>query len=280
MNELVSKLVLGTVQFGCSYGINSAGRPSNSMVREILSLALSAGIRTLDTSSAYGNAEEVLHDAMPQEAGFRIVSKYPKGSPAVRDCFTASLRRLGVPCLYGYMLHHFELYRSDPSVWDGFRALREDGLVRKIGFSLYGPEELELLLKREVDFNLLQIPRNLFDRRFDDYLPELQARGVEVHVRSTFLQGLFFKDRESLSDKLLPLKKYLLELDEYAAARNMSVAEAALNYNLQNPHIGGVLIGVDNVSQLKSNLACVSGVPVEPDIRVAGQELLNPANWN
>ena len=46
--------------------------------------------------------------------------------------------------------------------------------------------------------------------------------GVEIHVRSTFLQGLFFKDRETLHEKLQPLKKYLIQLDGYAASKGLS----------------------------------------------------------
>ena len=51
-----NKLVLGTVQFGCQYGINSAGRPDEKTVLEILDLAYHYGITKFDTSSAYGNA--------------------------------------------------------------------------------------------------------------------------------------------------------------------------------------------------------------------------------
>ena len=109
---------------------------------------------------------------------------------------------------------------------------------------------------------------------------EVHKKGVEVHVRSTFLQGLFFKDRNALPERLLPMKKYLLQLDEFSKKTGLSISEIALNYNLQNPYIDGVLIGVDNVVQLKSNLASVKNVPIDIEIEVKEQELLNPVNWN
>lgn len=71
----LSKLVLGTVQFGLQYGINSAGRPSIEQVSDILNNAKTGGILILDTSSAYGNAEEVLGYVKAGES-FKIVSKY------------------------------------------------------------------------------------------------------------------------------------------------------------------------------------------------------------
>lgn len=274
------KLVLGTVQFGCSYGINSAGRPSSDSVREILSTASSSGISLLDTSSAYGDAETVLGSCRAAGMGFRIVSKYPKGSGPVDRVCRESLERLGAGSLYGYMLHHFELYRNDPSIWDSFRRLREEGSASKVGFSLYSPAELELLLDRDVDFDILQFPRNIFDRQFDPYLPELKRRGVEIHVRSTFLQGLFFKDRNSLPPKLAPIRKYLEELDRISAESGVSISSLALGFNCGCKEVDGVLIGVDNESQLLENLASVSeDVPVI-DIDVREKELLNPVNWN
>jgi len=275
-----AELVLGTVQFGCQYGINSAGRPGQEAVREILSEAEAHGISTLDTSSAYGDAETVLGGCLAGSGKFRIVSKYPQGSGAVGDVFSESLKRLGTSKLYGYLLHHFSAFKKDRAVWKGFLDLREKGLVEKIGFSLYSPSELEILLRENVDFSILQFPRNILDRSFDPYFKELKDRGVEIHVRSTFLQGLFFKDRETLPEKLLPLRKYLEELDEYARFNHLTMSELALNFNAQCSRIDGVLIGVDNREQLMANINALSDKKIDIEIKVAEQELLSPVNWN
>lgn len=276
---MLNKLVLGTVQFGCQYGINSAGRPSKEMVSEILAEAERAGITKLDTSSAYGDSEQVLGECIPSDTKFEIVSKFPKGIGTIDDAIEGSLGRLRIKRLYGYLLHHFELYKENPSLWDDFVSLKENGKVGKIGFSLYTPEEIEILLNNKVQFDLLQIPHNIFDRKFDPYLKDLADAGVEIHVRSTFLQGLFFKDRDTLPEKMQPLKKYLLELDEYSKDQGLSISELALNYNIQNPYIQGVLIGVDNVEQLRMNVSSISEKKINLDINVKEQELLNPVNW-
>lgn len=276
----MSKLVLGTVQFGLQYGVNSAGRPSEEAVKGILAAASKGGIATLDTSSAYGNSEEILGECTTPEEGFKIVSKYPKGETPVGEMFNGSLKRLKVEKLYGYLLHHFEVYKNNPNVWDEFVALKESGKVQKIGFSLYVPEELQFILDNKSPFDLIQVPFNILDKKFLPYMKNLHENGVEIHVRSTFLQGLFFKDREILPEKLKPLKKYLLQLDEFSNQSGLSISEIALNYNLQNPYIDGVLIGVDNVSQLQINLASVKNTPIDIEIDVKEQELLNPVNWN
>ena len=273
-----SKLVLGTVQFGCSYGINSAGRPDFGEVSGILDLARGAGITTLDTSSAYGEAEQVLGNAGTD--GFRIVSKYPAGGGDVSGAFKGSLLRLGTESLYGYLLHHFHVWRESPKIWDEFRRLRDAGQVERIGFSLYSPDELDMLLEAGVDFDLLQFPRNLLDRSFDPYLRDLKALGVEIHVRSTFLQGLFFMDRNSLPEKLQPLRLALEQIDTEASENCVSVSALALAFNLLNPLVDGVLVGVDNKAQLQADIDdCDADCWFDFDIEVSDRALLNPVNW-
>ena len=275
-----SKIVLGTVQFGLQYGVNSAGRPNEDAVKGILKEAANGGIITLDTSSAYGNSEEILGKCITSDENFRIVSKYPKGDTPVGEMFNGSLERLKVNQLYGYLLHTFEIYKNNPKIWDEFIVLKESGRVQKIGFSLYTPEELQFILDHNSPFDLIQVPFNIFDKKFLPYMKELHEKGVEIHVRSTFLQGLFFMDRNALPMKLLPIKKYLIQLDDFSKTSGLSISEIALNYNLQNPYIDGVLIGVDNVEQLKMNLASVKDTPIDIGIEVKEHELLNPVNWN
>ena len=167
----------------------------------------------------------------------------------------------------------------NPEIWKEFLDLKERGKLKKIGFSLYSPSELEILLTDDVPFDLVQFPYNVFDRQFEPYLELLHKRGVEIHVRSTFLQGVFFMVRERLPEKLKPLAPYLTKLDDYAQATDMTVAEVALNFNLQNPFIDGVLIGVDSVGQLQDNLRNISERKVELSIDVKEKELLNPGDW-
>lgn len=285
--KAIEKLILGTVQFGLNYGINNPdGQVSSQEVASILSLAKTSGIRMLDTSYAYGNSESVigniLHDESPY---FDIVSKYPKSSQTVREVFEESLKRLGFDKLYGYLVHHFEFYQSKPEIWNEFRQLKDEGKVSKIGFSLYSVDQLMYLLEKKIDFDLLQFPCNIFDRQFTPWLKLLKEQGVEIHTRSVFLQGLFFKNVEELNDRLFPLKSSLKCLHDYCSYRGICVENLALSYVASNPYIDGVLIGVDNVSQLRKNISILENNIEDRDIdfvnslRIKETELLNPVNW-
>ena len=96
-----NKLVLGTVQFGCQYGINSAGRPDEKTVLEILDLAYHSGITNLDTSSAYGNAEYILGKVLSaSDSSFQIISKYPESGKSVATVLDQINRFTRIFCLW------------------------------------------------------------------------------------------------------------------------------------------------------------------------------------
>lgn len=200
-----NKLVLGTVQFGLDYGVNNqSGQVQQSEVNKILQLAKESGIKKIDTSSAYGTSESVLGKSLSENnLQFHIISKYPQSENSVAAIFASSLEKLQQKKLYGYLVHHFEFYQSHPQLWEKMKDLKAEGKIDKIGFSLYNTDQLQYLLDNEVVFDVLQFPYNLFDRQFDTYLLYLKQCGVEIHTRSVFLQGLFFKNVRKLTDKLL-----------------------------------------------------------------------------
>lgn len=283
----VNKLVLGTVQFGLDYGINNqSGQVHQDEVGRILQLANRSGINTLDTSSAYGTSECVLGQSLSENNfHFQIVSKYPQSEESVSTVLAASMAKLHQERLYGYLVHHFEFYQSHPQLWEDMKRLKAEGKIEKIGFSLYNTAQLEYLLDKGMAFDILQFPYNLFDRQFETYLPLLRQSGVEIHTRSAFLQGLFFKDVHRLAEKLLPMKKYLERLHGYCGANGISVEQLALSYVASNPNIDGVLIGVDNCHQLQANIDALQCGILQEDIdfvtsiNVSERELLNPVNW-
>lgn len=253
----MSKLGLGTVQFGLNYGINNRrGQVSRLEVTEILDYAESKGISFLDTAFAYGDSEERLGDYFTShDCNFKVISKLPaEFSSTVSTCFRESLKRLKLPVLYGYMFHDFNTFYNNRATLQELITLKRAGLVQKIGFSLYRTEELDFLFGNDVEFDLLQIPYNIFDRRFEVYFAELKDRGVEIHTRSSFLQGLVFKNRDSLSNQFEPIKDKLDILKGISLESGLLISTICLSFCTLNPYIDKVVIGVDSLDNLKDNI--------------------------
>ena len=288
-----SKLILGTVQFGLDYGINNTiGKLSEDQVFELLETAYDLEIRTLDTAEAYGNAHSIISNFHKQsKKRFNIISKY---SSSNFDYPIDLVERIQVHCsnfnvnyLEGYMFHSYDDFKmninNDPNVLDN---IKNSGLVKKIGVSVHSNYEIDELLNYK-NIGLIQLPFNLFDNEYQrkEILEKAKKRNIEIHTRSTFLQGLFFKDVNTLQKNLLPLKKDLSDLSLLSKKNNKALAELALNYPLSKSYIDKVLIGVDSLEQLKNNIKATENefdkfIYEKVDcIQIENTKLLNPSNW-
>ena len=118
--------------------------------------------------------------------------------------------------------------------------------IEKIGLSLYYPSELEYIIENEIDADIIQVPYNIFDRRFEQYFPVLKKMGTEIFVRSVFLQGLVFKDPSELDDYFEKISGKLVNLHSLAAELDIPIAALCLNFAVLNEFVDEVIIGVDS----------------------------------
>jgi len=287
----LQKLGIGTAQFGLPYGIaNKDGQVARSDAREMLQLAAANGIDTLDTAIAYGESETCLGEV--GTPGFRLVTKLPPVpggcvdvSAWVRDQVAASLSRLGVSAVYGLLLHRPDqlLGMEGKTLYQALQGLKQAGLVQKVGISVYAPSELEALTS-QYSFDLVQAPFNLVDRRLHTtgWLQRLKDDGVEVHTRSTFLQGLLLMPQAAIPAKFTPWADLWSKWYDWLARHNVSAVQASLAFPLSFPEIDRVVVGAESVHQLAQIIdAASSDAPDElPDLNSDAENLINPALWS
>lgn len=287
----MSRLALGTVQFGLPYGIaNQQGQVSREAAKAMLQLAAANGIDTLDTAIGYGESEACLGDVGTQ--GFKLVTKLPAVPNGCADVtewvkseVSASLARLGVSTVYGLLLHRSEqLLGIDGMVlYNALHSLKETGQVQKIGASIYSPMELEALTP-QYRFDLVQAPFNLVDRRLytSGWMQRLKQDGVEIHTRSVFLQGLLLMPRTAIPPKFAPWAPLWDKWHDWLATHSTSAVQACLAYPQNFPEIDHVVVGADSVSQLKQIIEATRYIAPEslPDLGSMDENLINPARWN
>lgn len=281
------KIALGTVQFGLDYGIsNKNGVPNDSELNAIFEVVKKANISILDTANAYGNSEERLGEFSNIE--FEIVTKFSKinTEKELLEQLSNSLKKLKVDKIYGYLAHNADILIDNPSFWNVLQKAKKENKIKKIGFSIYNPEQLNKLLELNIIPDLVQLPYSILDRKFEESLSVLKKLGTEIHVRSVFLQGLYFMNPNNLPDNLLSFKAILEELNNICNHNNVSIAATALNFVVSNPNIDKVVIGVENANQLQTNIDFISNWKSNDDlfssiksIKIQDKNLLNPANW-
>lgn len=282
-----SKLILGTVQFGLNYGVNnSGGIPDDDQLNDILSVADNSGIALLDSAPSYGDSEERIGNYALGRFG--IVTKFSKvyDKDGFKTSLQKSLKNLNTDNIYGYIAHDSNELLSNPMIWTWLKMEREEGRVKKIGYSLYQPEQLLELLGLGMIPDLVQLPYNLLDKKFEGYFKQLTDLGCEIHVRSVFLQGLFFMDPQLLKPVLKPLVPQLISLQNICRENSISMSELALEFANKNLYIDKIVIGVENALQLQKNLNDINSNKVDSSImsevdsiKVENPNLLNPANW-
>lgn len=286
-----SRLALGTVQFGLEYGVaNSGGRVTFEEARDVIRQAELNGIDTLDTAIAYGDSETILGQVGVENWG--VITKLPplpsdiRGVEAwVTNQIEQSIRRLGVRQLKGVLLHRPEdlLEQNGGSLINALKGLKRAGLTRKIGVSIYAPEQIEQL-KTIMALDLVQAPLNILDRRLIDsgWASRLKDSGTEVHVRSAFLQGLLLMTSDQRPTKFESWSQIWSEWSSWLERTGLTPLQACLAYVLANDDIDKVVVGVDSLVHLKEILhaseSVLSSLPEWP--QPIDMKLINPSLWN
>jgi aryl-alcohol dehydrogenase-like predicted oxidoreductase len=277
MADSFQKIGLGSVQFGLPYGIsNNAGKTPKTEVGAILRLAIENGIQLIDTAFAYGDAENVLGEN--DLSSFDIVSKFipPQDGQTIAHQLQATLRSLHVDSIYGYLAHNPADVVRNPDQWNELLELKEQKLVKKVGFSFNEPGEVFKVIDVGFCPDLIQVPYNFLDRRFEPFMIDLKLQGCEVHSRSAFLQGLFFSDTAKLSSFFDEVKPVISSLQK----TTKHLPGALLRFVIERPFIDKVIVGVNNAMQLKANLEMLSLAGDLPRaLNNISERILTPSRW-
>lgn len=290
------KIGLGTVQFGTDYGIsNKRGQCPKDEVRAILSLAAQAGIEVLDTAALYGSAEQVLGELVGPEEEFRVVTKSatlsfaPHPALAVKALdsgFRRSLARLGRTAVDGLLIHDADdlCGPAGPHLWRKMRELRDAGLIGKIGVSFYTADQIDEVCARFLP-DLVQIPINVFDQRLinSSHIDWLKAADVEIHARSTFLQGLLLMSATEVPPELAGITPALVRFRTAMAGAGLTPLAGALAFSLSRPEIDVVLVGVASLSELAEIVRTVEAIDVNgmdwKHFALEDPHILDPRAW-
>ena len=287
----MEKLVLGTVQMGLNYGINnSSGKVSIKESHQILLKAFQSSITTLDTAEVYGNAHQVIGDFHKKNDNckFQIITKFPNGIEAnsIEAKVLEYLDVLGVKCLEVLMFHSFESFKNNRQAIDLLSELKLKGYINHIGASVYTNDQIEYLIEED-SISVVQLPFNLLDNISvrGNLMDKLKANGKIIHTRSAFLQGLFFKNTNDKNRIVKKLHSELEILNKVTAESKCSMEELALSYCIYQDNIDNVVIGVDSIDQLNSNIKASSYLIGDDfiqkidNIKVKDLNLLNPSLW-
>ena len=296
----LSRLMLGTVQFGLPYGVaNRNGMPSANEVRNIVAAAISGGVNCFDTAAAYGTREsilgKVLHALKATDKVVVVTKVRPLTSTELADPHLAtaaitqsietSRRNLRIECLPLVLFHR----ESDATYLEELLALRDRGWLRYAGVSCDNTPGPAARYAAQGQASALQIPCNLLDPRHSraGSIAAAAANNVALFVRSVYLQGVLAMPVDQLPNHLHGLIPYITKLANLAAEAGMSLRELAVRVMLSHHGVTSLLVGVETVDQITENLTIFNHGSLPADLLAAVDsaipelpaKLITPSLW-
>lgn len=266
--ERIMELCLGTVQFGMDYGINGKKKPSMKECMECMDYAVNNGIRSIDTAAAYGNAEEVVglflkNKTIDREQLWISSKLLPnildncspiKYREIIRGEVVKSLQILGTDYLDGYYFHSAR-YSFNSDMIEALYELQLEGLVKKIGVSVYETNEANACLESD-KISIIQVPYSVFDHRMETaHVFELaKETKTEINVRSAFLQGLVLKNRKTVPPYLQGAADLVDVFQRISEKCGIDRVTLALAYVKKERNVSRLVFGIHSLDQLKNNV--------------------------
>ena len=302
--DWADRVTLGTAQLAAGYGATRQfpNAPNADAAAELLATAATLGIRRLDTAPDYGDAERLLGTGGLD--GWEVDTKLPGlpdelvAAPAssieswVRRRIETSLENLHIDHVTTLVLHRPAVLRGPVggSVLDALQAVRDDGLIRSVGVSVYGPDEaLELIGTDAGDLiEVVQAPVSVVDRRMlaTAVCDDLRAAGMALHARSVYLQGLLLTPPDRRPGWARSFDGPLASWDGWIARQEPDAALAAsFGYVVGHPQVARVVIGVEGVAQLQQLDATMRGTladlreRIPNDVIVRDLDVIDPRRW-
>ena len=289
----MSRICIGTANFGLAYGLNNfSGKISSLELDEIFKVCNKYDIVNFDTASSYGDAEHRIGAKINKSdiittklSAVQILNLNYDGIPKAFSESLAQLRRSRVANLLVHDGHRINLeqYKEIQVVCE---KLKDKRIIEKWGLSLYSPVLLGELWPHSLP-DLLQIPVNIFDQRFENqgWAEKLSSSNIEMHGRSIFLQGLLVANPNRLPNAIY--QKCRTEFNEWQSICtefNVSPQSLAFSYALSRKWLSKIVVGVDTCVQLEE-LAQLEKKPVEiphtiRKLSIENEDVILPYRWN
>lgn len=256
------KIILGGAQFGIKYGSFNNKTININELKKITNLSIKNKISIIDTSFNYKNSHHTISELNLKK--FKIITKIKldkkRNIKYLYNMVTNSLKKLKIKNFYSILIHDYKdlLSKNGKFFLKQLYELKKNGLVKKIGISIYCPGDLRKIWnfwKPEI----IQAPLNVFDRRIvtSGWLKKIKKNKIQFIARSIFLQGLLLNDLTKNCKNYSKFRKHKNILGSWlnwCKKKKISPVKGCLDYVKKFSNIDYIVLGFNSFSHFKQIL--------------------------
>ncbi|MFC3902135.1 Predicted oxidoreductase [Acinetobacter marinus] len=292
----VPALSFGTATFaGSNDFFGKWGQTDVREAKRLLDMCFANGVNFFDTANVYsqGDAEAVLGEALKGRREQAIISSkatFKMGEGAndqgssrfhLHNALDASLKRLQTDYIDLYLMHGFDASTPIEETLRTLESMVQSGKVRYIGCSNFAAWQLmkSLSISERLNLEKYVVYQGYYSLIGRDYEQELQPLLIDQQMGLMVwsplgwgrLTGKIRRDQIMQQGRIQsggdlgapPINDELLFdvvdlLEKLAEIYQVSIAQVALNWVLQQPTVSNVIIGARNEKQLLDNLNVIN----------------------
>ena len=290
--NLSEKICIGTANFNQKYGLFQKSKINEKELNKIFEFCKKYKISKIDTALDYKNDNIIKNYELKN---FKITTKIGnlngdenEVSKELNKKIFKSLKTLKVTSFDCILLHDpiNSMKNNKKSYLKFLKNLKEDKIVKKIGYSIYNSKELNYLYKIFKP-DVIQAPLNIFDNEFNT--PKIvnffKKNNIEFQCRSIFLQGILLKN--VIPPNLKKIEHDFNYWNEIRKKNRLSRLQDCINHTFARNHVKLCVLGIENLIQLKKIFFCSQNIQKNKinnkefiNISKKYLKLIKPNNWN
>ena len=257
---------LSILGFGCMRFPKKGNSFDEEEIKRELLYAIDSGVNYFDMAYIYPGIEEVFGRVMEQ-CDFRdkinIATKLPhymmKDTADMQKHFDEQLRRLRTDHVDYYLMHMLPDLKTwntltEHGALDWLNKLKDEGKIRKLGFSFHGNTTLFLEILNAYSWDFCQVQYNYVDEHSQAGRKGVEAayeKGIPVIIMEPLKGGRLVNN--------LP-REAQAAFD--ASPRRYTPAEWGLRWLWEQPGISVILSGMNSMEMVRENIRIASEVTV------------------
>lgn len=281
--QLKKKIIIGSANFTQKYGADSI-KIANNEVKKILNVAIKNDICAIDTAEAYLKNKNTFKKINKKfKFTSKIILNYKwKSLEYCQKKLEDHFKNLNLKKIDTLLIHNEKilLTKNGLKIFKNLEVLKKEKYFHKIGLSIYDTHNLKYIISK-FNLNVVQCPYNILDQRIFNtgWFDRLKYKGIEIHARSIFLQGL-------LVNKLVYRKQYFKRWHKnisnwfkWLENNNISPIDYCLS-DLLSRDFDKIIIGINNLDNLKEiiNFRKID-IKKKLNFRLNDLKLIDPRKW-